>query len=232
MHVALGSALLVSVRRLVLPPEPPPLEVELVRPAPRDVDPRQSAPRSLRPPPLIPRTLQPRAAVRREASGPFPTAPAAPPAPGAAPQASPSRAPAVAAAPAAHGDDPAGRVRDALRTSVGCDDDPLIGLSPREQAACARERARIARGAPRFGPAPDKVRAWSGVPDPDKPKVRPFVGVAPPVVAPAIDRGAGVVIGARASIPFGHPPKALPPIPPSTLYGDDRLRKKPEPPKP
>ena len=226
VHAGVLAALLASVRTFVAP-EAPVLEVELIRPS----ETRPAAPATPRPPPPAERPVAPEPARARTARPlsplPAPTAAIAPPAPRQAATAAVASAPARrGAAPAAGGDDDvSGRVRSGLRTTIGCDDEAVIRLSAAERAACARRRAQHAREAMKIPPSEAKRRAWAGGRDPTKPSVKPFISIAPPLVAPAIDMGTGVTIGVGVSIPFGHPPKALPPIPPSTLHGNDRMEK-------
>ena len=220
-HLAVGAALLASVRRLVLPPEPPPLEVELVRP-----DAARPPPELPPPPPATTRAGRapadplPFRTPRPSRAAPLPQPSAVAPAPPAPPSPRPP------AGGAQQQDDVAGRVRDALRTSVGCDDDPLIGLSARERAACDRRRAQAAREARGLLPSQRERAAGSRADRRDVHKeLRPDWDCA--AGGSLSCRGSAVMVG--GSIPFGYVPKALPPIPPSTLYGDDRIRKKEEP---
>ena len=225
VHAALLAALLASVRTLVLPQEPPPLEVELIRPdrpdPPESV--RADAPQRPQTPFASPSppTAAPRIAAAPPPSAPLPTPapiPAAPAGSAAAPAAGP---PARAARPAGADDDLAARVRSGLRRTVGCDDDAVIRLTPAERAACARRRAQNARGAPPPPLPADKLQAWGR-----KPPTRN----AHAELRPDWDCGAGGSLGCRppgmvgVTIPFGYVPKALPPIPPSTLHGEPPVK--------
>ena len=223
-HAGLLAALLASVKPLLLG-EPPPIQVQLVRPS---LEPREpQAPPTAEAAPERQGTnsafaLRGRASAYAEGA-PF-VAPAAPP----------GRVPAGPVAPARGGgaSGPDDRMRGTLRTTLGCDAADIHKLDAREREACRRHLRTLREGAPALGLSPKQLRALFPEADPGKPRVKPFLGVAPPIVPPAIDLGPGVTIGAKASIPFGHPPKALPVIPLSTL-GDEhyvKTRAKPKPP--
>jgi hypothetical protein len=208
VHVAFLLALLASLRPLITP-EAPVLVVELVRPERRAFEPPPStleAKERPAPPPGFQAPLRP-FALGPTGGAPGPLAPFPAPASAAAGPGGPSARPNV-------GEELAG----ALRTTIGCDRD--AGLTARERTECRRRLGEAARNLEPIPGAPEKRGSWAGEPDPTKPRVRPYLGPAPTAVAPAIDPG-GVTIGARVSVPFGHPPKALPPIPPSALRGDD-----------
>ena len=120
-------------------------------------------------------------------------------------------------------------MKSGLRTTVGCDDDPLIGLSAAERAACARRRAQTARDAPRIPPPADKLREFEKARAAKRPRPDGAYEKArsnSPLDCPGANLGIGCPSSGGVKIPFGKVPKALPPIPPSTLHGDDGMKPK------
>ena len=231
-HAGLLAALLASVRPLILG-EAPPLVVELVRPdrptetpEPSPADPSEPD-RRLQP---TQRTTFERPSAPRPVAQPAPPLPV-PPAPAPAPAAVPTAAPAPIAParpglrnqPNAVGDG----VRRALRTTVGCAEEDVIGLTQRERDECRRRLSEARRA----GPLPPNERQRAMRPGPARRD-------AHAELRPAWDCGAGGSLDCRGSavmvggsIPFGYVPPALPVIAPSTLRGDDdALRPKPKPP--
>jgi hypothetical protein len=108
--------------------------------------------------------------------------------------------------------------------SVGCDTADLLGLTRREREACDERRGARNRLAEEDDLPPSlaerqrrDARAVARNPRPkgpalvrapgEGPQNHPVVGLPP------------VMVG--ATVPFGAPPKAITPIPPSTLRGDD-----------
>jgi hypothetical protein len=227
-HAGLLAGLVASVRPLVLG-EDPPLVVELVRPerpteTPEPPAEAQAGPeRRLQP---APRASPERPSAPRPVPQPVPPLPVAP-APAPPPAAAPTTAPApiAPARPAARSQGDVGEgVRRALRTTVGCAEEDVIGLTQRERDECRRRLGEARRGGP---PAPnERQRAM---------RPGPARRDAHAELRPEWDCGAGGSLGCRgsavmvgASIPFGYVPPALPVIPPSTLRGDDdALRPKP-----
>jgi hypothetical protein len=212
------------------PPPPPTIQVELVPPPLVSPLPRRAAVQADRAEAPAARAgaspVQPRLLERQQVAPVFtPAAPApAPPPLGPGPTA-PAASPARPAAPApAAADDARDRLGAALR-STGCRN---WNLSAAERERCLEREGALAREA-----VPDALRAerrarkeeaevanrppnaTALVRGPgDDPRDHPMVGLPPVMV--------GVVI------PFGKPPKAIEPIAPSTLRGDDdALRPKP-----
>ena len=221
-HGALFAALLASLPR----DRPPPVqtfEVQIVSPPERlrpDIPEAPVEPVEQRADPAPPQpsfAVRP-APVRATPQSPGFTAPAPRPAP---PAPTLGTGAPRAVQPATE------QVREGLRLSVGCDSADVLGLTRRERERCAEERGARTRDAalpegydreredaravarnPRR-PATSLVRAPR-----EGPQNHPVVGLPP------------VTVG--ASIPFGKPPKAIEPIAPSTLRGDDdALRPRP-----
>jgi hypothetical protein len=215
-HIALFAAMF-ATRRPELTAAAPVIEVELLRPPPPE------GARAERPAPAALRAPAPPLPFRRpRLTGPAPAetvavvpAPPAPPPP-----------PPPAAAPPP--DDVLARIADALAAAGECDPNRLAALAPGQQARCRERAGAAARNAERMQ-TPAERRAEAA-------RAR-----AAAAKGPALVRGPGDAPGSHpalgpppvmvgVSVPFGKPPKALPPIPPSTLRGDDdALRPKPSP---
>ena len=216
-HVGALGALVAAVRSTAIP-EPPPIVVELVRPVGRTPEPEAPARMEARPPSSRYRWRTP------AAESPFGVAPATVPS---GVNGSPVHAPSPEArseeAQARRAAD-ARRLAEAVRPPPpGCEQRGR--LPPAQRLLCERRAAGAAREAPPIGASANQLRGWGLLPDPSKPSVKPFVAIAPPAAPAAINRGTGVIIGVRVRAPFGDPPKALPPIPPSQLHGDDGMLK-------
>jgi hypothetical protein len=244
-HAGLLAVMLSTLRREPLPAGPV-IQVELAPlprrtpepPVPAEEEPEERPERRTRaqaaasplPLPVAPRPSLP-------APPPLP-APAATPAPAAPASGPPAAAPAASATPARPAGPPGDiddRLRSALRTTVGCPDGEVIGLTRRERERCDEGRGARTRDAP---PAPlptAKQRAFDATVQGRNPppNARDKVFHDKGIDCHGSNMGMGCMPKLAKPRPFGKPPKAITPIPPSTLRGDDdALRPKPKPEKP
>jgi len=219
-HLALLAALLSTLVYSPLP-APPVIQVQLT-PAPRPA-PDERAETPVEPAPAAPPARAPSPPVFRIS----PTRATTPSSILAAPAASPRPTPATPGPVPTPADAETLQVREALRLSVGCDTADLLGLTRRERDLC--NEARAARAA-RYEPVPqsdtERRRAdWRAAGREDT-TAGSRIGLLPPPKRSSPLLEDPIMVG--VTVPFGKPPKAITPIAPSTLRGDDdALRPKP-----
>jgi hypothetical protein len=225
-HLGLLGVMLASLPPREPLPEPPVIDVQML-PPPGE---RPSEPQGATEPveaPTRPQTPASAPTVRPA----LPSSGAPSPVPGPAGRAPLAGAPAGGTAAPAGAAPAAGAVREVLRATVGCDTADLLGLTRREREACEEARGARARGyeLPE-SLAERQARDARAVARNPRPKGNEWVR-APgdgPANHSVLGPPDGMMVG--GSVAFGRPPKAIAPIPPSTLRGDDdALRPRPAP---